>query len=120
MDAENETKQNLLAVVIELASLRHALGGLEDVTRRLLEQAERNAAKGGLPPSLIAKAAGVTPGRITQLLARPDVDDLSPAQLSRRAFDLTEWPQDALKDHRKSFAGEMTYPPYPEPRNRRS
>lgn len=118
MDDKREPKQNLLAVVVELATLRHALGSLEAEVRRLLEQAERNAAKGSVPPSLIAKAAGVTPGRITQLIARPDTDDLAPAQLSRRCSNLIGWPQDALTEHKKDFPGKMTYPPYPEPRNR--
>lgn len=117
MDARDE-KQSLLAEVYELAALRHALGRLETEVRLLLEQAERNAATGGLPPSLIAKAAGLTPGRITQILARPDDADLSPTQLHKVTYPILEWSADAIDKHRADFLGEMFYPPYPEPRSR--
>lgn len=117
MDTRDE-KQNLLTEVHELAKLRHALGRLETEVRLLLEQAERNAAAGGLPPSLIAKAAGLTPGRITQILARPDDADHPPTQLHQIIYPILEWPGDAIDKHRADFPGEMTYPPYPEPRSR--
>ena len=81
-----DEKQNLLAEVHDLASLRHALGRLENEVRLLLEQAERNAARGGVPASLIAKAAGLTPGRITQILARPDDADHSPRRCTRSSI----------------------------------
>lgn len=113
-----DTKQNLLAEVFELALLRHNLGRLETEVRLLLEQAERNAAEGGLPPSLIAKAAGLTPGRITQILARPSAADHPPAALRKITAPILEWPADALRKHSGDFTGTMTYPPYPEPRNR--
>lgn len=117
MDARDE-KQSLLAEVYELAALRHALGRLENEVRLLLEQAERNAARGGVPASLIAKAAGLTPGRITQILARPDDSDHSPEALHKIAYPIQEWPADALNRHRADFPGEMTPPPYPAPRTR--
>ena len=113
-----DEKQNLLAEVHDLASLRHALGRLENEVRLLLEQAERNAARGGVPASLIAKAAGLTPGRITQILARPDDADHSPEALHKIAYPIQEWPADALNRHRADFPGEMTFPPYPAPRTR--
>lgn len=113
-----DEKQNLLAEVYDLASLRHALGRLENEVRLLLEQAERNAARGGVPASLIAKAAGLTPGRITQILARPDDADHSPEALHKIAYPIQEWPADALTRYQADFPGNMTYPPYPAPRAR--
>ena len=113
-----DEKQNLLAEVHELAALRHALGSLENEVRLMLEQAERNAARGEVPPSLIAKAAGLTPGRITQILARPSDADRTPTELRKLTYPVCEWPAEALKAHRADFLGEMTYPPYPAPRSR--
>lgn len=111
-------QQNLLAQVHELAALKHALGQLETEVRILLEQAERNAATGGVPPSLIAKASGLTPGRITQILARPTDSDHSPHTLHKIAHPILAWPADALTRHRADFPGVMTFPPYPAPRTR--
>lgn len=115
---DGHTQQNLLAQVYELATLRHALGRLETEVRILLEQAERNAATGGVPPSLIAKASGLTPGRITQILAHPTDSDHSPHTLNKIAAPILEWPADALTRHRADFPGVMTFPPYPTPRAR--
>jgi hypothetical protein len=111
--------QNLLAAVYELAKFTHELRNLATEARQLLEQAERNAVNGGLPPSLVAKAAGLTAGRITQILARPAENDLPPRALADRSYKILEWPADALKRHSASFSGEMTYPPYPAGRRAR-
>lgn len=113
-----DTQQNLLAEVHELARLRHTLHHLETDVRLLLEQAERNAAHGGIPASLIAKAAGLTPGRISQILARPSHADHTPAALHNISAPILEWPADALRARQEDFAGSMTYPPYPAPRSR--
>lgn len=115
---DSYAQQNLLAQVYELAALRHALRRLETEVRILLEQAERNAACGGAPPSLIAKASGLTPGRITQILARPTDSDHSPHALHKIAAPILGWPADALTRHRADFPGVMTFPPYPAPRAR--
>lgn len=113
-----DNQQDLLAEVYELAALRHGLGRLETEVRLLLEQAERNAASGGIAPSLIAKATGLTPGRITQILARPNDADHTPTQLRKIASPVLERPADAIKHHQADFPGQMTYPPYPSPRAR--
>lgn len=113
-----ESPQNLLSEVCELAQLRFTLHRLETEVRQLLEQAERNAASGGVPASLIAKAVGITPGRISQILARPSDADHSPAQLHKIAGPILEWPAEALAERQTEFPGRMTYPPYPAPRSR--
>lgn len=115
-----ENPQNLLANVYELAKFIHELRNLATEARQLLEQAERNAVKGGLPPSLVAKAAGLTAGRVTQILARPGDHDLRPRALADRSYKILEWPTDALKRHSASFPGEMIYPPYPAGRRVRT
>ncbi|MGP5023384.1 hypothetical protein ACTXM3_18015 [Glutamicibacter arilaitensis] len=118
MEFTDEDKQSALATVHDLAKLRHALTSMAEDVRRLLEQAERSAAAHDVPPSLIAKAAGVTKGRMTQLLARPDTLDLIGVQIHKKAHQLTQYPQDALSAHKADFPGEMTFPPYPQPRKR--
>lgn len=105
--------QNLLAMVCELAEFTHQLRNQAAEARQLLEQAERNAVSGGLPPSLVAKAAGLTSGQVAQILARPGDHDLPPHALAERSNKILGWPQDALKSHSASFQGKMTYPPYP-------
>lgn len=118
MKFSDADKQSSLATVHELATLRHALTRMADEVRILLEQAERSAAAHDVPPSLIAKAAGVTKGRMTQLLARPGTNDLLGSQITKKAFNLVELPQDTLRSHKADFPGEMTFPPYPQPRKR--
>lgn len=119
MSGTSERRQHdLLAEVYELAQLRHALGRLEDDVRLMLEQAERNAAWGNVPPSLIARAAGVTPGRVTQVLGRSDEDDALPSDLRLTAIEIFEWMAEAVETRRADFPGLMTYPPYPAPRRK--
>ncbi|MGP4968775.1 hypothetical protein [Glutamicibacter sp. BW77] len=118
MKFSDADKQSALATVNELATLRHALTSMAEEVRILLEQAERSAAAHDVPPSLIAKAAGITKGRMTQLLARPGTNDLLGSQITKIAFNLVELPQDTLRAHKADFPGEMTFPPYPQPRKR--
>lgn len=118
MEFSDDDQQARLATVYELAQLRHALSGMAEEVRVLLEQAERSAAAHQVAPHLIAMAAGVSRGRVTQLLSRPSDNDLLGSQLDKIRDKLVEYPQDALAEHKKSFPGEMTFPPYPEPRKR--
>lgn len=115
-----DNPQTLLAEVYELAKFTHELRNLATEARQLLEQAERNAVKGGLPPSLVAKAAGLTAGRVTQIIARPDDHDLPSRALHARSSKLLERPEVALQRHSASFPGEMSDPPYPASRRART
>lgn len=104
-------KQDALADVIETARLVHELRGLAAEVEGLLAQAMVVAADEGLTKAIIAEAAGVTPGRVSQIVSATAVTSTGRA-LRDRIHKITNWPGDALGGHRATFAGRMTFPPY--------
>lgn len=112
----DDDRQNALADVSELAQMLHALRGLSGEVESLLADAMKVAHAVGLTQVLIADAAALSPGRVSQIVKDGEVS--TPwEQLSERVHTLREWPGDALRPYRASFAGHMAMPPY---RRRRS
>ncbi|WP_394163573.1 hypothetical protein [Galactobacter valiniphilus] len=103
--------QNALADVHDMAELLHALRVLEGEVEDLLGEAIRHAHGRGLSQVLIAEAAALTRGRVNQVV-KSDPMGLSPERASRRAYEVSERPGDALRVHRRSFTGQMAMPPY--------
>lgn len=108
---DDDERQNALADVHDMAELLHALRALEGEVEGLLGEAIRHAHGCGLSQVLIAEAAALTRGRVNQVVKSGPMD-LSPEQVSRRAHEVSEWPDDALRTHRGSFTGQMAMPPY--------
>lgn len=113
---KDDDRQNALADVSELAQLLHALRGLSGEVETLLAEAMKVAHDRGLTQVLIADAAALSPGRVSQIVKDGEVF-MTRKQLSERVHALREWPGDALRPYRASFAGHMAMPPY---RRRRS
>jgi hypothetical protein len=94
-----------------MAKLLHALRGLTGEVEGLLAHAMWNAKHLGLSQAVIAEAAAVTPGRVSQVVSagqRPESAEV----VWDRWQSIREWPGDALRRHRSSFTGRMTFPPY--------
>lgn len=107
MSQKEDNQQNALADVNTAARLLHQLRGLASEVEGLLASAMSTADSLGLTKSIVAEAAGVSRGRVSQIVAAtPD-----PAP-SRRLYTISEWPGDALRGHLDGFLGHMTYPPY--------
>ncbi len=116
--AAEKTQQNLLANIYQVAQLRHAMRQLDQELVTLQANAMRNANLLGISAALIAKAAGLTPGRVSQVMADSPGEDRSPQELNDTTTQILEWPAEALKKYHQTFPGEMTYPPYPAPRKK--
>ncbi|KZL31388.1 hypothetical protein A3852_20800 [Rhodococcus qingshengii] len=112
----DEDRQNALADVVELARLLHALRGLSDEVEALLADAMKIARSSGLSQALIAEAAALSPGRVSQIV-KSDEPEVSRSQVHDRVYKITEWPSDALRTYWASFPGRMTMPPYPRRRH---
>lgn len=63
-------RAKLDAVESAAAELARAVG-LERRAREIRDQAVRAAVKAGIPPSQVASAAGISPGRVTHLTIAP-------------------------------------------------
>ena len=107
----DEHRQNALADVIESARLLHALRELSAELETLLAGAIRTAHGEGLSQAIIAEAAALSPGRVSQIVSGSAVQT-SHKQLHDRIYKISEWPGDALRPYRASFTGRMTFPPY--------
>ncbi|MGO1398933.1 hypothetical protein [Agrococcus casei] len=111
----DEDRQNALADVIESARLLHALRQFAGELESLATDAIKIARAEGVPQTLIAEAAALSAGRVSQIVN--DGEPPAPrVEVSRRIYEMSEWPGDALRPHRAAFAGRMTYPPYPRRR----
>lgn len=108
-------KQDALANVVELAGMLHALRGLSDEVETLLAEAMKIANREGLSQAIIAEAAALSAGRVSQVVTAGDAS-IPAKRVSDRMYKITEWPGDALRPHRSSFTGQMTMPPYPRRR----
>lgn len=107
----DEDRQNALARVLELSGMLHALRGLADEVEALLADALKLARDTGLSQAIIAEAAGLSRGRVNQVVKNGEAS-LTRRQLGDRAYEILGWPGDALRPHRASFSGHMTVPPY--------
>lgn len=108
---DDSERQDALADVHDMAELLHALRALEGEVEDLLGEAIRRAHGRGLSQVVIAEAAALTRGRVNQVV-KSDPTGMSPEQVSRRAHEVSEWPGDALREHRRSFTGQLAMPPY--------
>ncbi|NMM91663.1 hypothetical protein B2J88_46520 [Rhodococcus sp. SRB_17] len=108
---DDDDRQNALADVVELARLLHAFRGLSDEVEALLVDAMKIARNSGLSQALIAEAAALSPGRVSQVV-KSDGAVVSRSHLNDRVRKIREWPGDALQPYRASFPGRMTMPPY--------
>lgn len=107
----DEIKQNALADVVESARLLHALRQLAGELESLLADTIKIAQRDGVPQALIAEAAAISAGRVSQIVN--DGEPPAPSREVRRAIhQMSEWPGDALRPHRATYTGLMTYPPY--------
>lgn len=101
-------QQNELANVVTAARMLHSLRALTAEVETLLAQAMVRADATGITKTVIAEAAGLTRGRVSQIVtatpSAPNPHD--------RLYKITEWPGDAIREHAADFAGTMTYPPY--------
>lgn len=113
---KHEDQQNLLANIYEVAKMRHALQVLDKELVATQSTAMRNASLAGISAALIAKATGLTPGRVSQILGASSEEDRAPQELNAITTEILEWPLEALKKQQQTFLGKMTYPPYPAPR----
>ena len=108
--SRDEDLQSALAYVSDVAERLHEVRALERELVDLVSIATRSAVALGVPSRLVAKAAGVTPARVSQITAVKEEAD--PGDWHARVWEVTEYPADALRRHRGGFAGVMTYPPY--------
>ncbi|MGO1409806.1 hypothetical protein [Microbacterium sp.] len=108
-------RQHRLTNVHRIAQHLHAVRAYTAELLQLLEEAEHAAASSGAARSLIAQAADVTPGRMTQILARPSDQHRSPALIDERVEELLRDMPPAISRHEASFAGTVPQPPYPRP-----
>ena len=106
----DEVWQSALASVSDTAERLHEVRALERELVDLVSIATRSAVALGVPSRLVAKAAGVTPARVSQITAVKEEAD--PGDWRARVWEVTDFPADALRRHRGGFAGVMTYPPY--------
>lgn len=112
----DEERQQALSYVYELASTLHALRALTDEVEALLADATKIATRTGVSQAIVAEASGRSRGRVSQIVA--DGQPTSSAAVVRdRTAAIREWPADALRHHRATFAGTMTMPPYQRRRN---
>ncbi|MBF4588433.1 hypothetical protein [Curtobacterium sp. VKM Ac-2887] len=61
--------------------------------------------------AVIADAAALTPGRVSQVVSAGEWPASTEAAHDRW-HAIRDWPGDALRRHRSSFSGRMTFPPY--------
>jgi hypothetical protein len=108
--SRDEDWQSALTYVSDAAERLHQVRALERELVDLVGVATRSAVALGVPGQLVAKAAGVTPGRVSQIVAAPGEADAG--DWRARVWEVTESPADALRRHWGGFAGVMTYPPY--------
>lgn len=101
-------QQTHLADITTAARLIHQLRGLTSELEALLAQAMVHADAAHLTKTVIAEAAGVTRGRVSQIVTATP----SGSSPHHRIQDIAEWPGDALRPHVEGFSGTMTYPPY--------
>lgn len=111
MKTSNEAQQDALADVYTAAAYLASLRALAAETEQLLASAMASAVDRGLTKAIVADAAGISRGRVSQIVSSSDVSPLTTAQRAR-AHTIEEWPADALREHRHAFTGSMTYPPY--------
>jgi hypothetical protein len=104
-------RQDALSDVVEMAELLHSLRGLTGEVEGLLADAMRIAHGAGVSQAVIADAAALTPGRVSQVIAAGE-RPASTEATHDRWHAIREWPGDALRRHRSSFSGRMTFPPY--------
>lgn len=107
----DRNQQDALADVVELAQLLHALRGLSGEVESLLADGLKVARDAGLSQAVIAEASDLTRGRVSQVVNSGPATTTG-EQLHASVFRITEWPGDALRLHRATFAGRMTFPPY--------
>ena len=112
----DEARQDALANVVELARMLTGLRSLSDEVEALLADAMKAAHDTGLSQAIIADAAALSPGRVSQVIKSGEASR-SRTQWSDRTHQITEWPGEALQPYRATFTGYMTMPPY---RRRRS
>lgn len=111
MQTHEAAQQDALADVYMAAAQLSALRALAAETEQLLASAMVSAVAGGITKTIIAEAAGLTRGRVSQIVGSSDVRSLTREQRAR-AHTIEEWPADVLREHRAAFAGKMTFPPY--------
>lgn len=108
---DDADRQNALGDVFEMAQLLHSRRGLTGEVERLLGDVMRIAHGSGVSQAVIADAAALTPGRVSQVVSAGEGPALTEATHDRW-HAIREWPGDALCRHRSSFSGRMTFPPY--------
>ncbi len=108
---EDSRRQDALASVYELAQMLYGLRGLAEEVEALLADAMKLAHGEGLSQAIIADAAALTRGRVSQVVRSGDAIQ-SRTQLRDRTHQVCEWPGDALRPYRLRFSGRMTMPPY--------
>lgn len=81
--AEHE-RRKLEQVALAAAELQRAVA-VEQRAREVRDLAVRAAVRAGIPPGKVAKAAGITPARVSHLTIAPGRNQRLPAQ--RRARD---------------------------------
>ncbi|KZF15180.1 hypothetical protein A2J01_32185 [Rhodococcus sp. EPR-134] len=111
MLVNDDDRQKALEDVEELARLLHALRGLSVEVEALLVDAMKIARSSGLSQALIAEAAALSPGRVSQVV-KSEGAVVSRSHLHDRVFNISEWPGEALHPYKASFTGRMTRPPY--------
>ncbi|NRI68755.1 hypothetical protein FEZ60_24860 [Rhodococcus sp. MS16] len=95
---------------MELARLLHAFRGLSDEVEALLADAMKIARSSGLSQALIAEAAALSPGRVSQVV-KSDGAVGPRSQVHDRVWKISEWPGETLRPYAASFSGHMTMPP---------
>jgi Fe2+ transport system protein FeoA len=108
--ATQEQQQNAVAEVREAAVLAYALRTLADEVHARMLDAVRDAHAAKVPQWVLAEATGLTPGRVSQIVAEaPERDS---AENRRRLYEMGEWPGDALRPLRRDAPGRTILPPY--------
>ncbi|GAA3141973.1 hypothetical protein GCM10020255_018780 [Rhodococcus baikonurensis] len=91
MLVNDDDRQKALEDVEELARLLHALRGLSVEVEALLVDAMKIARSSGLSQALIAEAAALSPGRVSQVV-KSEGAVVSRSHLHDRVFNISEWP----------------------------
>lgn len=108
MDGDDAT-QNALMYVSDAARRLHEVRALEQELVDLVAVAARNAVSEGAPGRVVAQVAGVTPGRVSQIVSQADPVDV--LDWRARIREIADSPADVLHSHAEGFAGVMTFPP---------
>lgn len=107
----DEDRQNALAYTWDAFSTAHKLRALADRLTELGHSGIRECARLGLSQAIVADAAALTPGRVSQIVSSGPIEHDWRSEVHR----LVEWPGDALRTMPR-FEGRMTMPPYPRRR----